>query len=320
MHKFLFYLFLYTLPASASVWQFPAGAVEDLEGLQREELFAKWRPRPLAGDESPSPPGVYVRYQHETLIYFFGPFADAVAARTAEQRLLRLRQRLIAADPKFESAVVEVVRSTDTPPPSGTGQEAPDPGMDTQAAGGTDETETASGEQGEAGDAADASDASDAADADVPDTGPAEEDGEGAPQNGHNSAPEEDEAGASPDETGTDAPVDSMDAEETEPVETDPAETPPQEPEEPEPARDPTPETTPTPTPVPTPTPAEPTPGPTPTPFPEPEENSTPLLQDETSDEPDAALLRTPAFFLISGTLIAWVFWLQKRMSANGGA
>lgn len=105
----------------AATWHFPAAAVDDLPRMQREALFERWQPRFLPEGESPAVPGEFVRYQHEGLIYFFGPFPSTTAAQRAEANLLQIREQLIQIDEKFAAA--EVQRLTSAPQPEGSGQD-----------------------------------------------------------------------------------------------------------------------------------------------------------------------------------------------------
>ncbi len=91
----------------AQIWHLPGEAMGDLTRLRKEALFEKWAPAPL---ESPDPPepGNYVQYQHETLIYFFGPFPDAASTGEARAQLTSIRELLIARDPKFSTSSIHL--------------------------------------------------------------------------------------------------------------------------------------------------------------------------------------------------------------------
>ena len=90
----------------AATWQFEGAAVKDLGRLDRQALFDLWLPIQLKEGTTPQSVGTYVSYQHEGLLYYFGPFLNKERALAARKDLEDLRVQLVSLDPKFESSTI----------------------------------------------------------------------------------------------------------------------------------------------------------------------------------------------------------------------
>lgn len=113
MKTILFTVLLFVLYGTgfSATWQFEGAAVQDLGRLDRQSLFDTWLPIELEDGTVPKVQGIFVSYQHEGLLYYFGPFLDKAQAEEARARLDQLRARLIKVDPKFRTSTVSTVET-----------------------------------------------------------------------------------------------------------------------------------------------------------------------------------------------------------------
>lgn len=88
---------------------YPAEAIQDSAKLKRTE-FDKLYPGIDITNIGLVDEGWYVRYNHEQLIYLFGPFDDLDFARIQKQELEQVRLNIVLKNPKLSSSTIDLIR------------------------------------------------------------------------------------------------------------------------------------------------------------------------------------------------------------------